>query len=70
MITLFIELNANTDSHIIWNQISEYGVNLTDLGDDYIIIHGTVALCDCFALISIVAQYGNYSATIKSKGSS
>lgn len=66
--SIFIELRTDANSRKIWEDIANLGVNLTDLGDK-VLIYGSLSLCDCFALISTIAQYGEYSATITRKGS-
>lgn len=64
MVLLNIEIKGAIDSKKLWEEIRQYGVNVTDL-EKYTLVHGEVSMYDSMFVIDICRKYGDITSSVK-----
>lgn len=62
MLRIIIKIDGRIDSKSLWEQIEDYGVNLTDLGD-YSLIYGDVSFVTLVGIMGFCSTFEKIEIT-------
>ena len=65
MVYINVSITGKIDSKKLYSEISEYDINVTDLGD-VTFVYGKVSMYDSMFIIDICRKYGDITSEVTS----